>query len=352
MKIAIIGYGGMGYYHQMKMDEFNQTNPAEKLELAGIYDISEKSNNWAKEQGITAFNSPEEIWQDKSIEAILIATPNDVHKHYVLEGAKHGKNIICEKPIGLTSKEAIEMYDATEKAGVLFEVHQNRRWDNDYLTIKNIYDNALIGDVYKIESRVMGGNGIPGAWRKVKAQGGGMMPDWGVHLIDQMLQMVKSPVESVYCSYSYVYGEEVEDGFNLITKFTNGVEYRIEVTTDCFRNLPRWQVYGTKGTATVDDWSISGGITKANVDSNAMPTGINAGNGFTRTMAPRLDESVINEELEIIKAQPFAYYKNFISACRKAEEPKIKREEVVRVFKLMELAELSAKKNKVIKKNI
>lgn len=79
----------------------------------------------------------------------------------------------------MSVKEAEEMYDAAEKAGVVFEVHQNRRWDDDYLTVKNIVDNELAGEAYLIESRVMGGNGIPGAWRKEKARGGGMMLDWG-----------------------------------------------------------------------------------------------------------------------------------------------------------------------------
>ena len=198
----------------------------------------------------------------------------------------------------------------------------------------------------------MGGNGIPGAWRKERARGGGMMLDWGVHLIDQMLLMIKSPVKSLYCEYSYIYGEEVDDGFSLTADFENGVKYRIVVATDCFRNLPRWQVYGTKGTATVADWDLSGGITRVLVKEGDMPAGIKAGNGFTRTMAPREGDSVEEKPLPLVHAEPFAFYKNFAAACAGKAEKAIKREEVVRVYKLMEAAARSAAENIVIKEKI
>ena len=180
------------------------------------------------------------------------------------------------------------MYAAAERAGVLFEVHQNRRWDDDFLTVRKIAESGIIGSVYKIESRVTGGNGIPGAWRKEKARGGGMMLDWGVHLIDQMLMMVRSSVKSLYCEYSYIYGEEVEDGFHLTVSFENGIRYRIVVATDCFRNLPRWQVYGTEGTAR-RRLGFSGGMTRiVKKDASKRDQG---GQRFTRTMAPRADDS-------------------------------------------------------------
>ncbi len=353
MKIAIIGYGGMGSFHAENLRHYGETSPAYPLTLAGIYDIAPARAKAAEENGIRAFAGADEIWEDKSIEAVLIATPNDIHAPYVKAAAEAGKHIICEKPIALTEKQAEEMYGYAEKAGVVFEVHQNRRWDDDFLTVKNIYDHTEnIGDVYRIESRVMGGNGIPGDWRKRAAQGGGMMLDWGVHLIDQMLQMIQSPVCSLYCEYSYIYGEEVDDGCRLSVKFENGVEYLIVVATDCFRNLARWQVYGTEGTATVQDWDLSGGMTCPRVKHDDNIAGIRAGNGFTRTMAPRIGDTVAQKPLPIVHAEPFAFYKNFAAACAGREERRIKKDEVLRVFRVMEAAARSAKENIVIKEKI
>lgn len=350
MKIAIIGYGGMGGYHAELLHQFAAEGGA--LTLAGIYDIDPARAELARKNGIRAYASAEEIWADKEVSAVLIAVPNDVHAPYVAAAAAAGKNIICEKPIGLSLKEAEGMYAAAEKAGVLFEVHQNRRWDDDFLTVRKLAESGVIGSVYKIESRVTGGNGIPGGWRKKRAQGGGMLLDWGVHLIDQMLQMVKSPILSLYCEYSYIYGEEVDDGCRLSVKFENGVEYLVVVATDCFRSLPRWQAYGTEGTATVQDWDLSGGMTRVLVKHDDNIAGIRAGNGFTRTMAPRVGNTVEQKTLPVVHAEPFAFYKNFAAACAGKEERRIKKEEVLRVFRVMEAAARSARENIVIKERI
>lgn len=351
MKIVIIGYGGMGGYHAYQLGEFAKAEPG-VLELAGIYDIDKARCAEAKAKGLRVYGSPEEIWADKEAEAVLIATPNDVHAEYVYAAAKAGKNIICEKPIAMSTVQAETMYDAAEKAGVLFEVHQNRRWDDDFLTAKNIMAKGEIGDIYKIESRVVGANGIPGAWRKEKAHGGGMMLDWGVHLIDQMLQFVKSTVVSVYCEYSYIYGEEVDDGCDLSVLFENGVRYRVVIATDCFRKLPRWQLYGIDGTATIADWDLSGGMTRVLERQDKNLVGIKAGNGFTKTMAQRSESSVEELPLPIVHAEPFAFYKNFAEAAEKKAAPAIHKEEVLRVFRLMEAAAESAEKNEVIKVRI
>ena len=200
-------------------------------------------------------------------------------------------------------------------------------------------------------SRVTGGNGIPGGWRKKRAQGGGMLLDWGVHLIDQMLQMIPSPVESLYCEFSHIYGEEVDDGCDISVHFENGVNYRVVVSTDCFRSLPRWQVYGTEGTATVADWDLSGGVTRILTREGAKH-GIRAGNGFTRTMAPREGDSVEELPLPVVHAEPFAFYKNFAAVCAGKGNPAVRKDEVLRVFRLMEAAQRSAEQNIVIKEKL
>lgn len=349
MKVVVIGFGGMGCYHTRTLLQYAASAPQYPLELAGVYDIDPARLQAAREEGIRAYTSAEEVFSDGEVGAVIIATPNDVHAEYVYAAAKAGKHIICEKPVAMSSAQAESMYDAAQKAGVLFEVHQNRRWDDDFLTVKQIAAEGKIGDIYKIESRVVGSNGIPGAWRKEKAHGGGMMLDWGVHLIDQMLQFVRSTVVSVYCEYSYIYGEEVEDGCELSVLFENGMRYKVLIATDCFRKLPRWQVYGVEGTATIEDWDLSGGMTRVVEREDKNLVGVRAGNGFTKTMAQRSDSSVEELPLPVVHAEPFAFYKNFAAAAQGKEAPAIRREEVLRVFRLMEAAQLSAQTNEVVK---
>lgn len=348
MNLAIIGFGGMAGHHANMLEVYAQTRPKYPLTVTGVYDIDPAAAQNARARGFRAYDSAEQLFADKSVDAVLVATPNDFHKPYVIAAAAAGKHVISEKPVALSSAEAEEMYAAAERAGVVFEVHQNRRWDEDYLTVRGIEESGEIGGVYRVESRVMGANGIPGAWRKIKAQGGGMMLDWGVHLIDQMLLSEKQKTASVYCEYSYIYGEEVDDGFRLTVKFEDGKTWFIEVDTNCFRALPRWQVYGTDGTATVADWDISGGVTRVKEREDKNLKGVKAGNGFTKTMAKRSDSSVEKSDLSVVRAEPFAFYKNFAAACAGDEQPVVRRDQVLRVFRLMETARDSAERGEVI----
>lgn len=356
MKIAIIGFGGMaGHHNKYIIPRLNDSNYEEKLEIAGIYDISEERIEVAKSLGLHCFNNPEEIYNDKSIDIVLVTTPNDLHLPYVVNALKNGKHVICEKPLALNSDEVKEMYEEAKKSGKVFEVHQNRRWDNDYLTIKNIYEKKTIGEIYQIESRVMGSNGIPGAWRRVFSQGGGMMLDWGVHLIDQMLDMIPYKITSIYSTYSYQAGEEVDDGFDLQVIFENDLLYRIVVDTNCYHELPRWQLYGKDGTATITNWKgnvVEGKISKVNLYKDEKLEGIEAGNGFTKTMAKRRTETIDELPLEVIIGDKNSFYKNFMNAILKDEELIVKEEQVLRVFKVMETAYKSANTNEVIKEII
>ena len=350
MKIAIIGFGGMAGHHLNHIiPRYNDANVGEKVEVKGVYDIKSERRQAARDLGLVAYGSPEEIWKDDEVEAVVIATPNDMHLPYTEEAARHGKHVISEKPASNSELLVSKMYEAAEKYGIVFTPHQNRRWDCDYLTMKEILDSDVLGRVYRIESRVMGSNGIPGDWRKIDAQGGGMMLDWGVHLIDQALLMTDAKVVSVDCSYSYEEKEEVEDGFDLEIVFENDISYRIVVDTNTFVSLPRWQMYGLNGTACINDWKLNGKIVTCLQRFDDKLEGIKAGNGFTKTMADRRKETVKESPIVPATVRAWEFYANFVRAIRDGEPTIVKKEQVLRVCHLMDLAKESARRREVVK---
>lgn len=196
--VVIVGFGGMGKYHA-ELIKMNNS-----LEVVGTYDVLEARRADSIKVGYKVYESYEEVLADPGVEIVLIATPNDVHKEIAIRALQAGKHVICEKPVAMSKVELQEMLAAADAAGRVFMVHQNRRWDGDFLTIKKMYDEETIGSLFQIESRVHGANGIPGDWRHVKAQGGGMLLDWGVHLLDQLLFMIDSKVTSVSSSLSFI----------------------------------------------------------------------------------------------------------------------------------------------------
>ena len=208
--LAIVGYGGQGAWHA------NWAMKSDVVSLAGIYDIAEKRVKAAIDNGIKVYSSLEDLVSDESVDIVLCATPNDVHKDIVITALNAKKHVICEKPVALSVEDFDDMVKAAEDNGVLFTVHQNRRWDVDYLAIQSIIDSGEIGETVNIESRVHGSRGIPSDWRCHKQYGGGMILDWGVHLIDQMLGIAfDRKIEKVYCRCDHLLNTEVHVGFRV-----------------------------------------------------------------------------------------------------------------------------------------
>jgi predicted dehydrogenase len=214
--------------------------------------------------------------------------------------------------------------------------------------MKKIYEEKLVGETFNIESRVLGGRGIPGDWRGVKEFGGGMLYDWGVHLIDQMLQLVPGPISKVYCIVTNITNKEVDDGFKLLLTFQNGVTTLIEVGTCNFISMPMWYQAGDQGTAIIHDWDMEGGLVKLRSweDSDAKP--IVAGTGVTKTMAPREGYSIEKLPIPRIDKNPREYYHNVFDYREGKAEILVKNEEVMRVLRLIEVALKSAELNEAL----
>lgn len=347
IKIAIIGCGGMGGSHLRRM------RLSGLFDVVGVLDVDPEKKKLCEQQNMKFFESFDDLKAYPGLEAVLIATPNDFHHDYVIQAAEAKLNIICEKPVTMTSAAYREMVDAAEKNKVLFEVHQNRRWDGDFLCVRQLIAKGDMGKINNIESRVLGSHGVPGAWRKVKAQGGGMIFDWGVHLIDQLLYLKKEKVVGVTCRLSFVYGLEVDDGFVIDLDFEDGSHATVVIETNSFQTLPRWMIYGENGTARINDWNCrksSVVCVKERIDKKNK--GIQAGNGFTKTMANRSNSSVRRRRVRRVKTDSEAFYNNFYNALRSNAEPAVKSKEVMRVLKVMEAAFLSDEKKQTIRTNI
>ncbi len=341
---AVIGYGGMGEFHSKKM------KTVDGVKLVGVYDINPERNKVAESNGIHAYVSREELLADPKIELVTVATPNEVHKEIVLAALAAGKSVISEKPVAMDSAELEEMIAAAKKCGKLFTVHQNRRWDEDYLTIRKIIEDGELGNVFRIESRVHGSRGIPSGWREMKEHGGGMLLDWGVHLLDQMLTMMGSrKMESVYATTLHLTNRECDEGFTALVKYEGGLEWLVEVGTCNFIEMPRWYAFGDCGSAIIRNWECEGDVVKIHNRGEDDVPPVQAGTGLTRTMAPRNERTI--EKFPIVKVESdwCEYYKNVIANLNGKADIVVTHEQLRRSMKLIEAIFESARKNEVVK---
>lgn len=340
---GLIGFGGMGKWHTEILENVPE------IELAGIYDIKEEKRKLAEEAGFHIYETEEAMLADESIDVILVATPNDTHRPIALRVMEAGKNVIVEKPATLSLKELTELEDMAGKTGQFLTVHQNRRWDEDLLTVREILKDQTMGEIFRIESRVHGSRGIPGDWRKEKAHGGGMVLDWGVHLFDQIFRLTgERRLKTVYATLTNVTNQEVDDGFTAVLRFEGGLEVLVEVGTNNFISLPRWYVLGENGSAVVEDWDLSGKIVKAFSEEEKEIVPVRTAAGLTKTMAPRREDTIRVEELPRVPGDIADFHRNVAAVLLRGEEPAVKLPEVKRVMRLMETVFESAEKNHVM----
>lgn len=330
-KVGIIGFKGMGGWHQE-----NINSRVDGLECVAVYDINPEMVKNAEKKGLKGYYKLEDILADESIDIITIATPNDSHMELSIAALRAGKNVVCEKPVTLNTAQLERILAVSKEQGKLFSVHQNRRWDRDFNIVKEVLAKKTIGKPFYIESRVLGSRGIPGDWRCAALAGGGMLYDWGVHLIDQILWMVDSPVTQIYAQLLKV-KYEVDDNIKILLKFENGISALIEVGTYCFINLPRWHVSGDSGTLVINDWDCNGRIVKANtVEFKWEESIIHTSAGPTKTMAPRPKETIEELPLPKVETDWTDYYKNYIAALEGRQELIVKPEEALRVMKVID----------------
>lgn len=343
LHIALIGYGGMGSWHARMLNEIPETS------LCGIWDIDPDRREAAAAAGIHVYESQQELLNDITVEAVTIATPNDTHLPVALAVMSAGKHVVCEKPVALNRQELAQMTDYSRKMGVLFTVHQNRRWDEDYLIIKQLYDRQSLGRIFNIESRVHGSRGIPGDWRNQKQHGGGMVLDWGVHLLDQMTMMLGSrkPL-SVFAQLTNVTNEAVDDGFRALFQFDDQLTFLVEVGTSNFISMPRWYLQGENGTAVIHDWKLNGEIVMVSDWEKRDAVPVVTAAGLTKTMAPRTDETVKKYPLPEVHSDIRDFYRNVNACIHEGAKPLIQLDEVMEVMHIMEAVFRSAEQNSVV----
>ena len=248
IKIGIIGFGYMGHFHFEKSRNFKD------ITIVSAYDTDNMKRKEALQNGLDVYSDLEHFLAT-DMDAIIIATPNQWHAKYAIAAMRAGKNVMCEKPATMSVNEMKDIMSVSKETGKFFTVHQQRRWDPDYRLVSDIVRNGKIGNVTTIESRVLGERGVCFGWRADPESGGGMLYDWGVHLIDQILQLYGGEhVTSVYARVLSILTPAVDDFFEITLLLSNGVCAKIMVGTFALQKLPRWFVFGDRGTLRLDDF--------------------------------------------------------------------------------------------------
>ncbi len=246
--VGLIGYGYMAGRH-VKTAAREDIN----MPVTAVFDVREARREAAAADGFRVYDNLEDFLADGSFDLVVVATPNHLHCHFVCATLEAGYHVMTEKPVAMSSEEVKKMIAASEASGRIFTVHQNRRFDGDYLLFTRTVDSGLIGRPLVIESRIHStdGSGAMFNWRAMADHGGGMLLDWGVHMLDQIVYYAGRP-ETVFAVVRPMQSEEVDDYSKIILTYGDGLTVQVEVTTYSPIALPRWYAIGERGAVRVD----------------------------------------------------------------------------------------------------
>ena len=237
------------------------------------------------------------------------------------------------------------MLSVARRAGTLLSAHHNRRWDVDFLAVQSVVQERRLGKLIDLESRVQGSRGIPKGWRSLPECGGGVLYDWGPHLIDQILTLrPRVRVKSVFCQFDSITTASVDDGFHLSLSFCDGVRAYLEAATHNFISLPRFYVRGTLGSAVIENWRKPCRVVECAEWDAPFPENV----GPSRTMWPRDADTLKTQTLKIPAVDRYAFYRNFCAAIEGREESAVSEEDLLRLTEVMDAAFASGKSGKAV----
>ncbi|MFF2484651.1 Gfo/Idh/MocA family protein [Paenibacillus sp. NPDC058071] len=268
IRIGIIGAGAIGNVH---------LNTFAKLDTANIVAITDAylpmAQQRAEEHQIpTVHETPQALLEDPTLDAVIVAVPNQFHAPLAIEALKQGKHVLLEKPMAIDSASALAITEAVQASGKVLMMAHQMRWQGLSLAVKAMIDQGDLGTIYNVKTGWMRKKGIPGwgSWFTRKDQsGGGPLIDIGVHMLDLSLYLIGNPKPvSVYGSTYAEFGPnkegignwgtpnwegyyDVEDLASALIKLDNGGTLALDVSwaahSAAISDEPFIHLIGTKG---------------------------------------------------------------------------------------------------------
>ena len=342
LNVGVIGYGYSGRNFHSYLIGLEK-----RLNLCAVCVRNpERRRRAEREHGAKTFGNVDDMLRDRNIDLVVVATPHDTHAELSIKSMEAGKHVVVEKIMCMNAAEAEAMIDTSRRSNVVLTVFHNRRWDGDYLTVRKVLNEGLVGKPYLIEESILGYTERvdPSRWRSIKKIGGGPLFDWGAHLIDHAVQIGQVAVDRVYC-YSVKGRPEVdiESYMKCLIHFENGLTYGVELGNMARIDRPRWYVLGEQGALTKTGFDPQeramnmGNIDGAVEDAENYPLVRTEKNGVVSEM-----------RIQTVRGNWKEFYRNVADHLVEGKDLAVRPENVKRVVSIAETALKSAEEKRSI----
>ncbi len=343
IRVGLLGYGVAGaVFHapllaadpRFHLDAVVTANPERQQQVRDTH------------PGTRVLDTPEELWASAGgLDLAVVATPNRSHVELTSAALDAGLDVVVDKPLSPTASEGERLIEQARALGRLLTVFQNRRWDNDFRTLRALLDRNAFGTVHRFESRFE--RWVPTAkpgWRERggAAEAGGVLNDLGSHLVDQALTLF-GPAASVYAESDRRRPDvEVDDDTFLALTHVNGVRSHLWTSKVAPLFGPRLRVLGDRAA-----------FTKHGLDPQeaALRAGGRPGDlGWGEEPGELWGTLGVGDEVETIASDPGCYeafYAELVEAMRAGTAPPVAPEDSVAGLVVLEAARRSAETGEV-----
>lgn len=342
VNVGIVGYGYAGRCFHAYL-----VSLTEGLNLYAVASRSpERRAQAEKDYGVKTYETIDQLIADDNVHLVIIATPHNTHAELAIKAMNAGRHVVTDKIMCMNVREADAMIEAARKNNVMLSVFHNRRWDWDFLTVKKIIEDGMIGKPYRFETAILR-YGPPRGWRARKEEVGGILYDWGAHLVDQAMIFGNYQIDSVYCEVQDLgkwEGVDIGNFGRLVMRFKDGMIYEVQISNLAKVEKPRWLVFGDEGAIIkygLDPQEQA--MLKGDIDAAEEPPEHHA----------RVWTKVNGEWREIVvepvKGSWKAYYQNISDVLNKGAELAVKPEECRKCMAVFDAATKSAETGEVVR---
>ncbi|MEU7634596.1 Gfo/Idh/MocA family oxidoreductase [Streptomyces sp. NPDC039016] len=249
LRVGLIGYGLAGSVFHAPLIA---ATDGLLLDTVSTRSPERQAQARAEHPQVRTVASPEEVLDRAAagaLDLVVLASPNKTHVPLATAALEAGAAVVVDKPLAATAAEAERLAALADRRGLLLSVFQNRRWDNDFRTLRRLLADGALGEVRRFESRFERWRPQPkGGWRESgdPVELGGLLYDLGSHLVDQALTLF-GPAVSVYAEADVRRpGAEADDDTFLAVTHAGGVRSHLWVSATAAQLGPRFRVLGSR----------------------------------------------------------------------------------------------------------
>jgi predicted dehydrogenase len=278
---------------------------------------------------------------------VTVTTPPATHALLALQAMALGLHVVVDKPFALTAAEAAEVVTAARDAGVLLTVYQNRRWDNDFLTVRALVEAGRLGTVHRFTSRLDRSRPVKPGWSSAPpAEGGGTLLDLGPHLIDQALVLL-GPAVTVHAELDTrrAGAGAADDDIQLHLQHASGARSTLAAGMASPAAGPRFLVNGSAGGLRIEGFDIQ----EAQLKAGASPASLGERWGVDPDAAgvlTDLDGTAVTVSLE--RGRWHGFYPAVAAAVRGEAAMPVDPQDAIATARVIDAARESARTGRVI----